>query len=260
MDYLIVDISGKVLNYDIALCEAITRNLSSKEKLLLLAANIDEKKVKCNAQKLVSLVPKSFQNSENKVKRSVKALEGIVNYLYLVLYVFIKRPSVVHFQWLPFLEVSSIERYFLKLLKVVSPKSRFVLTVHNIFPHNSKEKKRDKYRLRFAEVEKFFDLFILHLQSSKTEFCVEFGIDESRCKVVPHGVFEQKNLKISSHKSEEEIRLLMYGNQSFYKGTDILVDAIGCLPHDVQNKIHTSIIGKFSSGYLRTIQKKDDEN
>ena len=259
MKYLIVDISGKVPNYDIALCEAMATNLLPKESLLLLAANIDVGNIDCNAKKLLSLVPKSLQNSENKIKRSVKALEGFANYLYLILYVFLKKPSVIHFQWLPFLEVSSIESCFLRLLKIVSPKSKLILTVHNIFPHNSNETEREKYRLRFTVVEKFFAFFILHLQSSKKEFCSEFWIKESRCRVIPHGVFEQKDLNISFHKPDAKFQLLMYGNQSYYKGTDILVDAIGCLPSDVQNKIHTSIVGKMSNEYLGKIQKKAEE-
>ena len=251
-----VDISGKVPKYDIALCEALSSCLGDKSELTLLAANISPRDIKCNAKRLLSLIPKKFQNSENKYKRSIKAFEGLLNYLYLMFYVFWKRPSIVHFQWLPFLEVASIERIFLRLVKIASPKSRIWLTIHNIYPHNSNDKSRIRYKSRFVQIDKFFDLFVLHLQTSKIEFCKEFGIDECRCKVIPHGIFEPKNLKITPHERGEKLRLVMYGNQSYYKGTDILVDAIALLPKEIQEKVSTTIVGKTSDDYLTILQKK----
>ena len=256
MKYLMVDISGKVPKYDIALCEALSPCLGDKSELTLLAANISSRDIKCNAKRLLSLIPKKFQNSENKYKRSIKAFEGLLNYLYLVFYVFWKRPSIVHFQWMPFLEVASVERIFLRLVKIASPKSRIWLTIHNIYPHNSNDKSRIRYKSRFVQIDKFFDLFVLHLQTSKIEFCKEFGIDECRCKVIPHGIFEPKNLKITPHERGEKLRLVMYGNQSYYKGTDILVDAIALLPKKIQEKVSTTIVGKISDDYLTILQKK----
>ena len=256
MKYLMVDISGKVPKYDIALCEAMSSSLIGNGELVLLAANIEPENIKCNAKRLISLIPRKFQNSENKIKRSVKALEGMMNYIYLLFFILFTQPKIIHFQWLPFLEVSSIERFFLQLVKFISPKSKLLLTVHNIYPHNSSENSRVTYKSRFALVEKYFDKFILHLQISKSEFCREFGIEESRCKVIPHGVFEPKDLKIKPYKRNEKLRLIMYGNQSYYKGTDLLVDAIALLPKEIQNQICTTIVGKTSNDYLNLLQDK----
>ncbi len=256
MKYLMVDISGKVPKYDIALSEAISSSFVGEKKLVLLAANIEPTGIECNAKRLISLIPRKFQNSENKIKRSLKALEGLINYIYLLFFVFFKKPEIIHFQWLPFLEVSSIERIFLRLIKSASSKSKFWLTVHNIYPHNSSECSRVKYKSRFALVEKFFNKFILHLQISKAEFCHEFRIEENRCKVIPHGVFEPENLKIKPYNRNEKLRLIMYGNQSYYKGADILVDAIALLPKEIQNQISTTIVGKTSNEYLDLLRNK----
>ncbi len=256
MKYLMVDISGKVPKYDVALSEAIASCLSPNDEFTLLAANINPKSVECKSKRLLSLVPKKFQNSENIFKRVVKALEGLLNYVYLVLYIFFRRPTVIHFQWLPFLEITSIEGVFLDLIKKIVPKSKIILTVHNIYPHNSSEKKRINYKSRFAVVEKYFETFILHLHSSRSEFCKEFGISESRCKVIPHGIFEPKNVKITPEKQDEKLRIIMYGNQSYYKGTDILIDAIAMLPKDIQEKMSTTIIGQTSAPYLKILQEK----
>jgi len=256
MKYLMVDVSGKVPKYDIALSEAIASCLSPNDEFILLAANITPKSIKCNSKCLLSLVPKKFQNSENIFKRMIKALEGLLNYVYLVLYIFFNRPTIIHFQWLPFLEISSIEGVFLKLIKTIVPKTKLVLTVHNIYPHNSDEKVCIKYKSRFAVIEKYFETFVLHLQTSKSEFCKEFNISELRCKVIPHGIFEPKNVKNIPKKRGEKLRIIMYGNQSYYKGTDLLIDAIAMLPKEIQDKMSTTIIGQISASYLKILQEK----
>ena len=254
-----VDISGKVLNYDIALCEAISKVLPCEESLVFLAPKIDSKKIECSCHKLISLIPPFMQKSENKIKRCVKALEAICNYIYLIIWMCVKRVDVLHLQWLPFLEISSIEKKFLKILHTVSPKTKFYLTVHNLYPHNWNEKRKISYRKRFCEVEHFFDNFIVHLQNSKKELCSEFCIAENRVYVVPHGVFVPKNLKIIPHERGEKLKLIMYGNQSFYKGTDILLDALALLPIELRNKVYTLIVGKTSSEYLALLKQKIDD-
>lgn len=256
MKYLMVDISGKVPKYDIALCEALSKELYPKHRLMLLAANINPKEIECDSKKLISLVPKFLRNSDNKIKRGVKALEGLFNYAYLFFYLLLKKIDVLHFQWLPFLEISSIERFFMKVLSIVSPKTKFILTVHNIYPHNCSEKGQVRYKKRFSLIEKYFDNFILHLECSKNEFCAEFLIDPVRCYVIPHGVFTPKNLVVKPHVRGEKLNLIMYGNQSYYKGTDVLVDALSLLPDDVKKQVHTTIVGKTAPDYLSLLREK----
>lgn len=256
MNYLMVDISGKVPNYDIALCEAMYDVFAKDDHITLLAANITPSKIKCPSKKLFSIIPKPLQNSENKIKRTFKALEGMINYLYLIIYILLKKNKVIHFQWLPFLEISSIEKIFLKCIKVVSPKSKIILTVHNLYPHNCSCAGKKSYKKRFASVEKFFDSFVLHLQTSKEEFCKEFGIESDRCCVIHHGVFEPKGLTLKHNSRGDKLNLIMYGSQSYYKGTDILVDALALLPNECKAKVHTEIVGKIAPDYLRELQSK----
>ncbi|WP_290730005.1 glycosyltransferase [Fibrobacter sp. UBA3629] len=256
MKYLMVDISGKIPRYDIALCEAMASCFGEKDDLTFLAVNVDPKSIACKAKKLVSFVPQRMQNSENKFKRFAKALEGLVNYLFLAIYVFWKRPSIIHFQWLPFLEICSIERFFLRLIKLCSPKSKIWLTIHNIYPHNADDRARSRFKSRFAAVERLIDTFVLHLECSKQEFCRDFSIDGSRCKIFPHGVFKPQNANIAHHERGEKLQLVMFGNQSYYKGTDILVDAIALLPKDIQSRIHTTIVGQTSEEYQKVLRKK----
>ncbi len=258
MNYLMVDISGKVLNYDIALCEALFKELPENDHLTLFAANIDSSKIECPSKKLFSIVPKGLRNSENKIKRGAKALEGVFNYLYLVFYVLFHRVNVMHFQWLPFLEICSIEKFFLKLIRLVSPKTKVILTVHNLYPHNFNDKQKECYRKRFDEVKEMIDTFILHLECSKVEFCNQFNVAPTKVNVVHHGIFVPKNIEIVPHVHGEKLNLIMYGNQSYYKGTDILVDALNLLPKDCQDKVHTVIAGKIASDYYEPLKKKTE--
>lgn len=256
MNYLMVDISGKVLNYDIALCEAISKNISPNSHLKLLAANLETNNAECDCKKLISFIPKSLQNSENKLKRTLKAVEAILNYCYLFFWMLFKKVDVLHLQWLPFLEVSSIERFFLKAIHFASPKTKYLLTIHNLYPHNCTEKGKIAYKKRFALVEYFFDKFIVHLEVSKKEFCSEFCIDKNRVDVVPHGVFVPKFFNEFQHKREKKLNLIMYGNQSCYKGTDVFIDALALLPKEYKENVHALIVGKTSLDYLSVLKEK----
>ncbi len=253
-----VDISGKVLNYDIALCEALSEVLPSKDHLVFFAANVNPAKVNCDCRKLISLIPKSLQNSENIVKRGFKAFEGAINYLYLILYLLLHKVDVLHFQWLPFLEICSVEKNFLRIIKIISPKTKIILTIHNLYPHNSSDAKKKAYKQRFGKIQRYIDNFILHLEISRKEFCKDFSIDDARTCVIPHGIFVPKGITIEPHKRGEKLNLIMYGNQSYYKGTDILVDALNLLPKDCQDKVHTVIVGKIAPDYYEPLKKKTE--
>lgn len=254
-----VDISGKVLNYDIALCEALSKDMLSKDHLIFLAANVNPTKVDCECRRLISLIPTSLQNSDNTLKRGFKAIEGIINYLYLILYLLLHKIDILHFQWLPFLEICAVEKFFLCVIKIISPKTKVILTIHNLYPHNFSIVQKKVYKQRFKDIQKFFDKFILHLEVSRKEFCRDFRIEDSKTCVIPHGVFAPKGIKIESHKRGEKLNLIMYGNQSYYKGTDVLVDALNRLSSDYQKKVRTVIVGKIASDYYMSLKTKTEK-
>ena len=259
MNYLMVDISGKVLNYDIALCEAMFKNLSQNDHLKLFAANIDPQKIECPSKKMLSLVPKSLRNSENKIKRGAKALEGIVNYLYLVVYILFHQVNVLHLQWLPFLEICSIEKIFLKLIRVASPKTKIILTIHNLYPHNFNDKQKEAYRERFDRIKNLINTFILHLECSKIDFCKQFDVETNKVKVVHHGIFVPKNIEIVPHNCGKKLNLIMYGMQSYYKGTDIFVEALNLLSEESKQKVHATIVGKIDNGFYHELKQRTDD-
>ena len=78
MKYLLVDLSGKVDNYDKALYQALEKELSNEKSSIQLLIP---------GHGLIRLIPNKFSQTEFIVKRLIKALEGGINYIYLLLHV-----------------------------------------------------------------------------------------------------------------------------------------------------------------------------
>ena len=191
--------------------------------------------------------------SEEALKVALKnreKLEVNVNLIHSDLFQNVEgKYDVIHFQWLPFLEYISIEKWFLIVYRAISSRSRFVLTQHNLYPHNSSEHAKQLYCKRMLGIKAKFDHFILHTESSKKAFCEEFKVDESLVSVVYHGVFLPDSMPIRNTNCSQE-RVLMFGIQSYYKGTDILVDAVALLPEDIRNKFDVTIAGSTEGQLL----------
>ena len=118
----------------------------------------------------------------------------------------------MYFQWLPLIKVSTIERIFIKILRFLAQKTKFLLTIHNVYPHDSSEGYKQVYRERFSRVSPFFDKFII-----------------------------------------------IYGNQSTYKGTDVFVNAMTLLPQEYKDNVHALVVGKTYSNYLKELKEKKEK-
>lgn len=250
MLYYIEDISGKVEQYDIALFNAI-RSEASKSSVRLLLPGIN----------LLSIVPRKFKASENIIKRILKVAEGLFNYVYTMTIVACTKPDVLHLQWLPFMEFNGCEVPILKSIKRLSPKTKLVLTIHNIYPHNMYLKAQKKYNIRFRRACALFDAFIVHTNMSKEEVIREFGLIPDSVNVCCHGVFEPNSIKINTTRRKGgKLHILQFGGQSYYKGTDLLVDAVCGLDKRHKAKIETHIVGGISSYFLEELKAKDKQS
>ena len=253
MKVFIIDLSGKVTNYDLALYKAIVSvDLCHDIKLVTSDANKSEKGV----VHLLSLIPSKIKYTENSLKRVIKALEGLLNYLYILTLCILKKPRIIHFQWFPFMEVCSVDIFFVNAIRVLRRDLRVVLTVHNIFPHNISVKRKNKYKERFLRMSKVVDHYIAHTDSSKSEIVSEFGLDADRIDVIPHGIFTPDFLPRQNVTHSDEYKIIMYGNNLPYKGADILLDAVQLLPEVLKNKVKVIIVGATSNDFLKLLQKK----
>lgn len=247
MKVILLDISGKVVNYDLALYDAIKKE-----------ANDASVKFFAPGYGLLSLIPKRWQHSNDIIKRLVKVAEGLLNYAYTCIKVACDKPDVLHLQWLPFMEVVGWEIPILKFIKRISPKTRLVLTIHNIYPHNMSSERKKAYNARFRKASSLFDDFIVHTKISKEDVFREFGLRAEKVHVCCHGVFDPKGVTISlEYRKDGKLHILQFGGQSFYKGTDLLVDAVCGLDDERKKRIETHIVGGISQSFLTELKAKD---
>lgn len=106
-----------------------------------------------------------------------------------------------------------------------------------------------------------FDAFIVHTQNSKVEAVKDFALNDSNVYVCCHGVFEPHNVMIKTKKYiKENINILQFGNQSFYKGTDLLVDAICGLDERRKSMVSVNIVGDISPVFLADLKSRDTDS
>lgn len=249
MKIISIDISGKVFRYDKALYQSVVNNMAKGDSFVFgcpyfsLNANF-------RPLHLFSLVPAKYRSSSALWKRFLKIIEGIINYTVFLCFAKKEKTDVVHLQWLPFMEFCSFEQWIIKLLKKLCPNVRVILTIHNIYPHDSSDIQKRKYKKRMLEMIPLFDAFIVHNNTSKNEICQEFGIKEDRISVIHHGIFVPDKLP-SRNRADDKIRLLQFGLQSSYKGTDILINAVELLPTNLRSEIEVHIIGDTDSNLYK---------
>lgn len=247
MKVILLYISGKVVNYDLALFDAIKKEVKD-DSVWFLAPGYG----------LLSLIPKKWKYSENIVKRLVKVAEGLLNYAFTCIKVACSKPDVLHMQWLPFMEFVGWEIPILKCLKWLSPKTRLVLTIHNVYPHDMNDVHKMAYNERFRKACSLLDAFIVHTKISKEDVIREFGLNADKVHVCCHGVFEPKGIKISTdYRKDGILHILQFGGQSYYKGTDLLVDAVCGLDEEIKKQIETHIVGGISLSFLTELNAKD---
>lgn len=249
MKYIIEDLSGKVELYDKSLANAIAKESNQSDVRLLLPGD-----------GLLSLVPRKFKNSESFVKRATKVIEGLLNYCRILITTKAKAASVLHLQWLPFMEINGWEIPILKLIRKVSPKTKIILTIHNVYPHNMSDNAKKSYNIRFRKACELIDEYIVHTEISKQDVINEFGLDPQKVSVCCHGVFVPEGVipKVTN-REDGKLHILQFGGQSFYKGTDVLVDAVCGMDRSMQDKIETHIVGGISEKFLNELKEKDKD-
>ena len=245
MKVIVVDITGRnAAQYNPSLCKAIGGNYPDDEIILLCPTLYDEPKY-FKWIKLLSFVPKSINDSSSTIKRILRAFDIILNYIFLIHYAFKNKPDIIHFQWLPFLEVTGIEKHILSMIKRVSSHTKIALTVHNIYPHEMDDAKKAKFAKRFTKIGQYIDGYMVHLNGSRQLLSSIFNIQDNRIFLTYHGIYEAKGYESTKTTStNDRINIILYGYQTKYKGADILIEALKLMPPPCIEKIRTLIIGK----------------
>lgn len=250
MRIAILDITGRTADkYDLYLCRALAKQGNDDVISLIttLRPNIVEP---YNYVQLLRLVPKKYSGSVSRIKRILRGIETTINYLYLVIYLKVTKTDVLHVQWLPFIDVSSLDLFYLRIIKLFNRNLRVFLTVHNIYPHDYPVENRPKYKERFIKVDKYINGYFVHLNSTKNELRDEFTVPEDKIHITYHGIFTNNISCAKSERKNKEIKqIILYGYQYEYKGADILIKALSLLPDAYLQRTKTIIIGKTEPYY-----------
>lgn len=242
MKVAVLDITSRNADqYNPALCNALGNEGAD---VTLLAPVLRGKRLKFSFFALLKLIPAKWESNTSSAKRALRLIEVVINYVVVFFYIVLKRPEVLHIQWLPLIDYSNFESGYLKLIKIFSPKLRVYLTAHNVYPHNIKEEDKSVYKKRFLKVDKQLDGYLVHLESSRTMMHEAFGISEDRMHIAYHGIYTAEGFNVPISNTSDRTNIILYGIQNKYKGADLFVDSLALLPQQVQQKINAVIVGR----------------
>ena len=158
-------------------------------------------------------------------RRVLKLMEAILNLSALSARFLIKRPDVIHVQYLPMLKWwLPLDSWFVALCRKRG--SKIVLTVHDLLPHDTGE----AYKRTFDELYRMVDAIICHSDHIRTRLGAEFSVPAEKISVIPHGPFfydlPASGLEQTLRTLEVEpnqMLVLWQGIIFPYKGIDLLL-------------------------------------
>lgn len=189
-------------------------------------------------------------NSRGKLRKSLKFIELLVNHLKLYRWLLKQQACVVHFQWLPLLEKTSLDLYSVKKLQKRGHK--VVYTVHNLLPHDTGERLKN----RFLKIYHESDHLICHSQSALDALSRDFSVMSDKVSVIPHGTLYDERLNDEVVKKPNSC--LFFGFLRPYKGIEFLLDAWRLVESQSTNHSLT-IVGKAERNYEMQLIKKVKE-
>jgi len=145
----------------------------------------------------------------------------------LIFYGLKYKPQIIHMVWIKLFQVDYLLLWFFQ--KVLG--SKVVFTAHNILPHDYKPSDIKNYK----KVYNISDAIICHTETSKKNLIELFPFSADKVCVISHGVLKtdinSEEIITEMGRIRKELNLSgklvfsILGNQSKYKGTDIVLDA-----------------------------------
>jgi len=265
MKVLVIDITSTMSHYDFQLCDKL--NEQPNVEVSFASAVSD----KASTYKLIKLfrtpLPTDFDKSTGQFKRTIRAFESILNYLYIAFKIVFVKYDIIHFQHFPFLMVSGIEARILQFYRIISPKSKYLWTIH-VLPRiesgkvnfSSWEAADEYYRDRVIHLAGLLDGFIVHTHLYIDRLKEFYGISNKSISVIFGGTYIPKNANIQICHDElsnpHKFRILHYGGLDSHKGTDILVDAIGKLSPKDKGNVEVNIVGGMDKSFYKELLEK----
>lgn len=258
MTVFIVDISGKIPLYVMSLVEAISRIGIQDISLICFSPNIGESKSCVPIVKLHYIQAlNKYRGIKRKILQFIKTLSILYNYLVLGWYIWKRQPDILHIEWFPLLDYVEVEKNIIAIFRYLAPRMKVVYTIHNVYPHDMTDMNKLYYRHRFGHLIPYLDSYIVHTRNTKNEVVDQFAITDNKIFVIPHGIFKLDTINAHNrlNTDDQKVAFIMYGNMSYYKGTDLLVKALSILPEKYKERIKLTIAGRIEEDYYKKIQE-----
>ena len=258
-DVVVVDLTCRTPPYDRCLCEALEAEGVSVEMWAAGCHGNSLYRSKVDVSRGLDVM--AHLSGAPWLTKRLKALEYIVNLIALCSRLLLRPIPVIHFQWLPLLEVTNLELFLVKLIQKRGTK--VVYTVHDLLPLDGEEVGE---RCRFSAVYRQVDALICHTKDSKKRLEEEFGIDPSKIWRIPHGPLSPgQNIvdgdDASTTSCAEDVTglradvptVLLFGVLRPYKGYDFLLRTWARIENQVSDA-RLAIVGSASEQVQEEIE------
>lgn len=165
----------------------------------------------------------NLRGSQESARSSLsKALNLLRYHLRLMAMVLGQRGRIVHVIGLlePVLGVGVLQGLWFRLFA-----RRYVLTVHNIVPHDRDSAfNRWAYRITYSLAH----ALVVHTPAMAHELSQRFGLRAEKISVMEHGIepLSDEDTEVAGVRTGEPLQLLFFGVVLPYKGLDVLLDAL----------------------------------
>lgn len=171
------------------------------------------------------------------LRSAAKGIAHALGLARLVLRVLVRKPDVVHFQWLV---VPPLDALAIRLIALRCP---VVFTAHDTVPFNG-EYLSFLQNLAFDLPIRLSDRVIVHTAAGK-ERLVERGVPRAKVAVIPHGPLRLHALPSEHGRPRDPRRtFVLFGEIKHYKGGDLLIEAVGRLPRELRAGARFIIAGR----------------
>lgn len=256
MKVFIMDMLCMVPFYDAYLCSALQRNIPDL-KLGSISFHLQPdyfaKKSVHRQRGLIDLVARLPLRS-SILRQSFKFAEYLLNLLLLTVRFLFTKPDIIHVEWIPIVVKTPVELWFLRFMQKRGV--RLVYTVHNILPHDS----GDRFKQKFQKVYNMMDMLICHTAQTRNDLQQLFSIPEQKTVVIPHGPLFHDSVPLTTGEARQRLGIttnkvvaVYFGVIRPYKGLEFLLDAWKKVADQTSGEAVLLIAGNGQKEYLDTI-------
>ena len=171
------------------------------------------------------------------LRSAAKGVAHALGLAQLVLRVLMRKPDVVHFQWLVVPPLDALA------IRIIALRCPVVFTAHDTVPFNG-EYLSFLQNLAFDLPIRLSDRVIVHTAAGLQRL-VERGVPRDKVAVIPHGPLRLHASPSGDARPRDPRRtFVLFGEIKHYKGADVLIEAVGRLPRELRARARFIVAGR----------------